>query len=231
MSWLFWVLLVLVAVCALQGARKGLVRTAVSMVAILLVIGTTGWLSPHISQYIIESTQIDNKIEEKCNAIIMEKINDNQEMTDFTQVQIINDLPLPEVVKEKMIQNNNISTYQSLAVERFGDYVSAYLTRMIVNGAAFVVAFLITIILLHVILHAVDLVTKLPVVNEMNRFGGLLLGAVQGIVWVWIIFWVITLLGNTPAGEMLIETIRSDRILNVVYDWNVLMWFVISIFG
>ena len=111
------------------------------------------------------------------------------------------------------------------------DYVSGYIAYGIINGIAFIASFLLAIIIIKVIMYAVDILTELPVISLMNRLGGLALGLVQGILWIWIIFFFIALLCNTTPGIYLMNLIQSDSVLSVLYNYNLLynivMYFVI----
>ena len=134
-------------------------------------------------------------------------------------------------MKNKLIQNNTAEMYRQLAVENFTDYVSGYIAYGIINGIAFIVSFLLAIIIIKVIMYAVNILTELPVISMMNRLGGMALGLVQGILWIWIIFFFIALLCNTTPGIYLMSLIQSDPVLSVLYNYNLLynivMYFVI----
>ena len=60
MNWLFWILLVIFALFVIQGARKGMVRTAVSMVSFILVIVAASWINPYMGDFIREHTSWRN---------------------------------------------------------------------------------------------------------------------------------------------------------------------------
>ena len=60
-----------------------------------------------------------------------------------------------------------------MAAEGFADYLSGYLAYAVINGIAFVLSFVVTIILIRLILYAVDILTDLPVLGGINRQGEL----------------------------------------------------------
>lgn len=229
MSWLFWVLLVLVMIFVIQGFRRGMIRTAVSMFSVIIVMAATAWLNPYIGEYVRENTDWQEKLEEKCSELLVEELGGRLEDSVSAQVSLIDELPLPESMKEKMIENNNGETYQRLAVESFAEYLAEYISRGIVNGAAFLVSFVVVMIIMKIILYAVDLLTELPVIGGFNRLGGVALGALQGILWIWVIFLAITLMCNTEPGRYLMQTIREDPVLLWIYDRNYLVQMIMGI--
>ena len=202
MSWLTFVLLALVLIFAVQGFRKGMLRMAISMVFFLMVLGVTSWLNPYISDFVREKTTWQISIEEKCNE-----------------------------VKDKLMENNNTEIYKRLAVESFADYLGKYLSYGIINAICFLISFAIATILMYMILYAVDILTALPVIGTLNRIGGVCIGCIQGLIWIWVIFLIITIICDTPAGIYLQGQIRLDPILTWIYDNNMLMKIVLQIFG
>lgn len=129
MSWLTFVLLALVLIFAIQGFRKGLLRMVISMVFFLMVLGVTSWLNPYISDFVREHTNWQSGIEEKCNQILLEQLEGREDLQSITgQVSYIEELPLPQTVKDKLTENNNTEIYQRLAVETFADYLGKYLS-------------------------------------------------------------------------------------------------------
>lgn len=229
MSWLFWILLVIFALFVIQGARKGLVRTAVSMVSVILVLVAVSWINPYMGDFIREHTSWEESIREHTSQMLADVIEEQMEPDAGQQEEIIRQLPLPEGMKDLLLENNNEEGYRSMAAQGFADYVSGYLAYAIINGIAFVLSFVVTILLIRLILYAVDILTDLPVISGINRVGGILLGAVQGLLWLWIILLAIALFAETPAGRVLMEQIRGDLVLNWLYNNNFLTMVIMRV--
>ena len=229
MSWLFWILLVIFALFVIQGARKGLVRTAVSMVSVILVIAAVSWINPYVGDFIREHTGWEESIQEHTSQMLAGVIEEQMEPDAGQQEEIIRQLPLPDGMKDFLLKNNTVEGYQNLAAESFADYVSGYLAYAVINGIAFVLSFVVTIILIRLILYAVDILTDLPVISGLNRAGGIVLGAVQGLLWLWIILLAVALFAETPAGRVLMEQIRGDLVLNWLYNNNFLTMAIMRI--
>lgn len=229
MNWLFWILLVIFALFVIQGARKGMVRTAVSMVSFILVIVAVSWINPYMGDFIREHTSWEESIQQRTSEMLAGVIEDQLEPDAGQQEEIIRQLPLPDGMKELLLENNNEEGYRSMAAEGFADYLSGYLAYAVINGIAFVLSFVVTIILIRLILYAVDILTDLPVLGGINRAGGIVLGVVQGLLWLWIIFLVIALFADTPAGRVLMEQIRSNPVLSWLYNNNFLTMAIMRI--
>lgn len=229
MTWLFWVLLIIVMGFMSQGFRKGLVRTAVSMVFFIIVIAATSWLNPYVGDFIRENTDWQDKIQEQCGDVLFQGMENRMDLSVTSQVTFIEKLTLPQTMKDKLLENNNTEMYRHLAVENFADYLSKYLAHGVINGITFLISFFAVNIILRMILYAVDILTEIPGLGLLNRLGGLLLGAVQGILWVYILFLIVTLLCDTGVGAYLMGVIKEDPVLNWIYDGNYLVHIIMGI--
>lgn len=228
MSWLFWVLLVVIVIFGIQGFRKGMLRTILSMVSTIAVVIITAWLSPNTGDYIRENTQWEEKIEQKIEKNLLAELEDI-EIPENVQMDFIDKLPLPEVMKDLLIKNNTVEIYNQFHVGGFVEYLSSYIARGIVNGIAFVIAFIITLCIMRVILFAVNLVTELPLIGTLDSLGGFVIGMVHGIFWIAILFLVVVLISDTKLGGMLMETINNDPMLSWVYDKNALVQIIMKV--
>ena len=113
MSWLFWVLLVVLVIFGIQGFRKGLLKTILSMVSTIAVIIITAWLIPHIGGYIRENTQWQENIQLKVEETLLAELEDI-ELPESGQLEFIEELPLPEIMKDLLIKNNTAEIYEQL---------------------------------------------------------------------------------------------------------------------
>jgi len=265
MDWLFYVLLVFVAICMIAGARKGFVRTAVSMVFMILVMVVASWLNPYVGKFLRENTPVYKAIQEQCGNVISsyiesqgskdaDKLNSTEggregalgymedseresqkadevqtEIPVAQQVELLENAPIPKAMQQYLLQNNNSEIYQLLGVDKFVDYVANYIAYGITNGIGFLISFTLATIIVKIILYAVDLLTSLPGISFINALGGLLLGGVQGILWIWVFFIIVTVLCNTAIGKSLLSAIEGSTILSYLYDKNQLLQVIMAI--
>jgi len=251
MDWLFYVLLVFVAICMIAGARKGFVRTAVSMVFMILVMMLASWLNPYVGKFLRENTPVYKVVQEQSENVILSYIKsqgsgdadvedtekasqkaDEEVQTEIAidqQVALLENAPIPKAMKQYLLQNNNSEIYQLLGVDKFVDYVTNYIAYGITNGIGFLLSFTLATIIVKVILYAVNLLTAIPGISFINALGGLLLGAVQGILWIWVFFIIVTVICNTAIGKSLLSAIEGSTILSYLYDRNQLLQVIMAI--
>ena len=136
---------------------------------------------------------------------------------------MIENMKLPENIKEKLVENNNSEAYDLLEVAGFHDYVGAYLANLIINAMAYLISFVIVWTVLKAITVALDIVTKLPVLHGINKLAGGILGLIQGIVIVWVIFLLGAILSNGQMGQQFMKLIQENMFLSLLYYYNPIM--------
>ena len=109
-----------------------------------------------------------------------------------------------------------------------GPNISAYAARLIINILAFILTFVIITVVMRAIIFALDIVANLPVLGFFNRLGGALLGAAGGLIIVWILFMIITMLYTTSFGREAYDVIQGNDILRVIYEYNPVLKMAVS---
>lgn len=221
MNWLFWVVIVFLGYHVMDGYRKGFIRKVISALSVVLTLLLVTWLTPQITHFLQENTPVYENLQNKCIEMFFDEEYDQNIKTD--QVLMIENMNLPENIKKMMIENNNTEAYLSLGVERFREYVGAYLATMILNAMAYLFTFIIVWAILKVGLIALDVVTMLPILHGVNQIAGAALGLGFGVVLVWIAFLLVTILCNGSLGQQFFELISENQFLLFLYDQNVIM--------
>ena len=242
------------------GGRKGFFKTAVSMVFLILVLILSSLLNPYVAKFLREDTPVYEGVRAKCEDVMLgyfkaeaknsiseeekealiaqgvtpEMIEEQMKAADVPadmQKSILDELPLPEVVRRNLIYNNRVDVYELLGVNKFVDYVSSYAAYSIINGIAFLLSFTLAIIIVKVALYAINILTAIPGISFLNAVGGMILGGANAILWVWVFFLVVTVLCNTAVGKVLMEAIENDIILSFLYNKNVFLPIILGVFG
>lgn len=140
-----------------------------------------------------------------------------------TQIQQIQSAPIPQFLKNQLIENNNSTIYGELGVDSFPQYVASYISRLILQLVSFLVTFLLAIIIVKALMFAVNIIGELPVLGLINHVAGGALGLVLALVIVWVGFLVMTLAYTTEAGAACFEMVEKSSILQFLYDTNPLL--------
>ena len=148
-------------------------------------------------------------------------------LTRIEQTELIENLPLPEFLQDILLDYNNEEGYQGLGVSTFQDYLVGFIATGILNVAAFLVSVLIVHLLLWLSISALSILTNLPVIRVVNRVAGLALGLLQALLVLWLAFLILSLVSGTGIGMQLMKMVESSTWLNWLYQSNLFLKIVL----
>jgi uncharacterized membrane protein required for colicin V production len=220
LSLVSWVAIVVLAVCTINGVRLGMVRTIFSTFSFIAALILAIIVSPKVNTTLQESflySSVNQRVERALEgnpALTGEETDENS---------VIDNLPVPEFIRDVLSENNDESVYQLLGVDTFHHYLSAYITRLILRVLSFLLVFLAAVILLRLLCAALDAIAGLPVLHTMNKAGGLLFGFINGMIILWILCSFAALFSGTEAGAVINRQINDSIVLQTIYNKNLLL--------
>lgn len=225
MNWNYLLIAVLAifTICIIQGYRKGFLRIVISLVGTVLIICAVFVISPYVSKILIDKSDTYAILKDKVDNVFAE---DNAKLDNTipeNQVLTIDSYQVPELLKNALKENNTEDVYRQLMVEIFEDYISGYLSRLIIKAGSFIGIFLLLSIVLWLALKSADLIAKIPVIKGFNKFLGIIVGFAEALMITWIFFLVVVMfLGNETGGKLMEEIYRSP-VLTFLFNENILM--------
>ena len=212
------------------GYRRGFIKEIVSTFFVVLAIGIVWFINPYVNNFIRENTPVYENVQNTCSEFVAEQVTEISTPDKSQQESIIDNLALPELLKNEIEKNNTAEVYSYLAVNTFAEYVSGYLAMAVVNGISFVVSFILATLLIRILSYALNIIASLPVIRGVNKAAGALVGLVKGVLFIWVAFVILTVLCNTGVGQMCMELVEKDTFLSCLYNQNILMKVFMSIF-
>lgn len=213
---------ILFFICVLIGWMQGLLRVIVSVAGLIASLIVAIYVAPHVSGYIEENTQVDEKIA----SYISEELQFSdacKEATRGIQVAVISELPLPESLKSKILDNNNSEMYDALDVSSVYDYIAKSIAVVILNAAVFLLLIFICRIFFFFLGKSMGNFAKLPILRSIDKIGGGLLGAMKGLIFIWVFFLILSITSTFAWSQNIIAQINESALLKLLYDNNVLL--------
>ena len=139
------------------------------------------------------------------------------------QVSLIEGAKLPSIFQDLLRENNNPEVYASLGVNTFGQYVASYISKVLADAIAFLVTFILVFAGVRIAIKFLGIINKIPLIGGANRIVGGVIGLLIGLVIVWVLFILVTLLYSTALGAACMQSIAENPILSKLYDGNLLM--------
>ena len=213
-----------------MGYRRGFIKEIVSTFFVILAIVIVWFINPYVNNFIRENTPVYENVQNTCSEFVAEQVTEISTPDKSQQESIIDNLALPELLKNEIEKNNTAEVYSYLAVNTFAEYVSGYLAMAVVNGISFVVSFILATLLIRILSYALNIIASLPVIRGVNKAAGALVGLVKGGLFIWVAFVILTVLCNTGVGQRCMELVEKDTFLSCLYNQNILMKVFMSIF-
>ena len=202
----------LVAVLSLSiflGYKRGLVGLAFKIVSFLIAIVISLLLYYPISNFVINNTQIDDKIEQTIVSKFAKEEDKNEEIISKKESKNIITKQIEEAAEE--VTENTVNV------------VSKNISRTIINLGVIIVIYIITRFILLIFRSISDKLANIPIIKQFNGIGGIIYGIIVGFLIIYIIFAIITLTSSLYNSEELISVINRSLIGRIIYDNNIIL--------
>ena len=229
LTWFGIVILLILLLFIWMGYRRGFIREIVSFFFVFLSLSLAWAINPYINDFLISETPVYSTIQETCTDFVQKQSSDLENETESSS-QFNDGLNLPEVLRKNIEKNNNTENYAELSVNTLTEYVSGYLARTIVNGLSYVLAYILATIGIRIVVYILNLIAGLPILKTANKLTGGVVGFVKGLVFIWILFLILTVLCSTEIGKTSLELIEKDSLLSVIYQYDPLIQIFTKIF-
>lgn len=219
------IFVLIVAISSIIGYKRGIIKMLFPMIALIICVILTGIISRPVGDYIYEKTSISSNVREKVSSKIKLDIDDSSDISNTDENKALDKIHLPEVIREKIKENNNYTQYAILKVENFNDYVIEYITKLIINIMGYIISFILILIVLRVIIKLLDIVCKIPLVGGVNKLLGLVAGLIIGII----IAWIVTLFLSVAFYDVYKSGVDyKDGILELIFSNNIILKKIIN---
>lgn len=199
-----WVLVIVIGTLVIYGARghrEGFIRTVFGMFSFMIALAAGSMIGPALSDAI--------KSNEKILPYITQSVDEDE-------------LTLPELLKDALNKHNTKKDLKEMAVEHAQDYVKVQVANWVINALSFVIIFIIAFILLWYLCHTLNIISKLPILNGLNKTAGILVGVLRGFITIWMWCIVLTVFSTTHICQVIFTYINESELLSLIYNNNLL---------
>ena len=170
MNWLRYVLLAVCILSALAGYRKGLVRTVLSMVSLILVTGLAIWMNPYVTDVLNERTELPQYVEKKC----LETFENNEFLSgenQDVQKKWLESMGVPEELVNQILGSGAVQEYQEEQLHSLASYAAKAVSEKIMKGIAFFLTLVLACCLVTIAVKIVELIAEIPGISFFEPHG------------------------------------------------------------
>lgn len=239
--------LAIIAIGVIIGAHKGAFKMIFAVIGIVLAISLTVLLSPITKSMLMSRPNVYNFFYEKVEALAEKnkwaevisnmassKSDDTQsiESSGSNSVALMNELMntmnVPEGFRESILGDEGVISNLEISADANANETAeslkkgAYtgITNLIIKAVAFIITLLVVGIILAMLGGLTNLLSRIPGIEQANSIAGAIAGGLIGLVIVWVIFVIITMISATAIGQKMLAMINENPLLSFIYNHN-----------
>ena len=208
-------IVLIMALCIFFGYRKGLIGVAFKILSFLIAFIVAITLSYPISNFIINNTEIATGLE---TSIQGKFVSETGEPVDIDQEA---EIKAEDSFSQEIL--NSINGTANDMKNQTVQVVSHNLALLIVRAVVSIGLFIITKFILFFFRKIAETIAEIPIIKQFNKAGGIIYGVIKGLLVVYVILALASLLAPTLNNTDLIVSINKSFIGNMMYNNNILL--------
>lgn len=210
------IILGIIALSIFIGYKKGLIKCAINVLSFFIAILVVILLTNPISNLIVNNTKIDDNIKEAISKNLTID-NSNQENIKLDE----SNSNSPEIVREYI--NDTMTELTRNATDNVAEVLAQNIAIIIINVAVAIILFIGTKLLLMFVKVLADIIGKIPLIKQFNKAGGIIYGIASGVIRVYLILAVISIIVPLLNDTSMIQAINESIIGSGMYNNNILL--------
>ena len=203
------VILAILALCIFIGYKRGLTGCLIKILSFFIALVVAFVLFKPASLIITSSTQIDENIQSSIVQIF--ESDNKEEKKDEKDTPIIKYLS-DEVENATEEKKNEIV-----------NNVAKEISIKVIDVLSFIILFIVARIVLIFVKVLADLITKLPIIKQCDKIGGVIYGVIQGLIIIFIALALVTLICTITNDYTVEEMVNKSFIGSILSNNNILL--------
>lgn len=201
------IIVAVIAICIIIGYVRGLTGCLIKILSFVLSLVIAFILFVPVSNFAIENTQIDENLEKSIREMLISDNKSSEEEMPTAMSDYINKKA------EEIVDN---------AKEEVVNATARDISQTIVKAGTWIALFIVARIALIFLKLITSLISKLPVIKQCDKLGGIIYGVLEGLLITYFALAVISFI--TPiTNKNLSENINKSYLGSQMYNHNLLL--------
>lgn len=218
MNWTDITVFIIIAAFMVIGLKNGFLYSVFRLVSYVLSVFFAVKFYPVLSNMLQETVLYTNIKTAVINGIIKRQSVSVSTAKGGSTQSIIDGLKLPGFIKDSI--NEKVIEQDIFGVNKILDAVGSEIAMLVINILSVILIYVIIRVALVFIKVIIKTISKLPVFRQLDKTGGIILGAIEGILVVYILCAVLILFSAFPKFESTIDSIEDSKFANYFYQNN-----------
>ena len=199
----------ILVLCIFLGYKRGLTGSLLKIVTFILALIIAFILFKPVSNFIINNTELDENLESSIKSMFLEvEENDTNSNMPTAMTDYIN----------KVIEDAADDAKTAVVETAARDVAIS-----IINLGVVIVVYIIARIILIFVKGIASLITKLPVIKQFDKLGGIIFGLLKALVIIYVILAIISFVSPVITDSGVIDAINQSFIGKGMYNNNILL--------
>ncbi len=218
MNWTDIAVFIIIAVFMFIGLKNGFLYSVFRLLSYILSVIFAIKFYPVLSAMLQKTIIYTNIKTAVVKGIIKQQSENIYAIKDKTAQTIVDGLKLPGFIKDSILQN--ITGKDIFGMQKIMDAIGTEIAMLVINILSVILIYVIIRIALVFARVIIKAISRLPVFKQLDKTGGFVLGAIEGILVVYIVCAVLILFSAFPKFSSTIDDIENSRFANYFYQNN-----------
>lgn len=204
------IVVAIIALCILLGYKRGLTGCIIKIFSFFIALIVALVLFKPVSNIVVDNTKIDENIQTSIVQVFEKEEEEKPEDEESSS-------PIVEYIAEEV---------ENATEEKKNEIVNSAATKLsinIISVLTFIVLFIATRMALIFVKALTNLITKLPLIKQCDKIGGILYGILQGFVIVFVGLALVTFISTMINNYSVLEMINKSYVGSVLNNNNILL--------
>lgn len=207
------IILAILAISIFFAYKKGLTKCIIKILSFFIALIVAAILFKPVSNFVIQNTEIDDKIKEAVVNTVSSDVQENGEVKEDS------DLPKPMVEYINDTVKNAVDEAKNNVVEVAAEGIAV----TTINVSVAILLFIIVRIALIFVSALASIITELPIIKQFDKAGGLIYGAVRALIIIFVVLAIISLISPLIEKTGLVAAINKSFVGSILYNNNILL--------
>lgn len=199
------------ALCIFLGYKKGLAGCLINLLAFFIAVAVSIMLFKPVSAIVTSTTQVDENLQSSIVSIF-EKDEENKE-----DKKEENKSPIMDYIANKAEEVTEEKKHEVVT------NTAKDISIKIIDALCFIAIFILVRIVLLFVKALADLITKLPIIKQCDKIGGVVYGVLQSFIIVFIALALITFISAVLNQYAVQELVNQSYIGSILNSNNILL--------
>ena len=203
--------------CVALGYSRGLAKCLINVFAFIIAIVVSAFLFKPASAIVVSSTQIDENLQTSIVNVFEADEKENENKSEENKSEDEKKSPIIEYVSEQAkgaTQEKKKEIVNNVAKD---------IALKIVDVLCFIGIFIIVRIALIFVKVIADIITKLPIIKQCDKIGGIVYGILQAGVIIFIGLALVTFISTISGQYGVQELVNQSYIGSILNNNNILL--------